>query len=97
MRLRSLFCRPQKRFELADGGCFGEIRVFNTGVDDSRLSLPGGSVDPYCKLVQSAQATLVGPDAIVTLIDRVPLFSYRLRRTMNCRGDAGHKALQTTY
>jgi hypothetical protein len=49
-----------------DGGCFGALAVFNTGVDDSRVSLPGGSVDPHYKLIQSAEATLMGPDAIVT-------------------------------
>ncbi len=49
-----------------DGGCFGELSIFNTGVDDSRVSLPGGSVDPHYTLVQSAELTLMGPNAIVT-------------------------------
>ncbi|GEM_PF-4220305 len=49
-----------------DGGCFGELGVFSTGVDDRRISLPGGSVDPHYTLIKSAEPTLMGPDAIVT-------------------------------
>lgn len=41
------------------------FRVFNTGVDDQGALLPGGSVDPHYQLIQSAEATLPGPDGYV--------------------------------
>ena len=40
--------------------------VYNTGVDDSGVSLPGGSIDPHWTLIESADPTFAGPDAIVT-------------------------------
>jgi hypothetical protein len=41
------------------------IPLFSTGVDNNGAVLAGESVDPHYKLVQSADATLTGPDAIV--------------------------------
>ena len=41
------------------------IRVFSTGVDSNGVALAGGSVDPHYTLIQSADTTLTGPDAIV--------------------------------
>ncbi len=40
--------------------------VYNTGVDDSGVVLAGGSVDPHWTLIESADPTFTGPDAIVT-------------------------------
>ena len=40
--------------------------VYNTGVDDSGVSLPGGTIDPHWTLIESADPTFAGPDAIVT-------------------------------
>jgi hypothetical protein len=50
--------------EVGDGGL--ALLVFNTGVDGSGVPLAGGSVDPHYTLIKSADATLMGPDAIVT-------------------------------
>jgi Beta-galactosidase jelly roll domain len=47
-------------------GCIPPGVVFNTGVDSTGAALPGGSVDPHYTLLTSAEATLPGPDAIVT-------------------------------
>ena len=41
------------------------FRLFNTGVGADGAPLPGGSVDPHYKLIQSADTTFTGPDAIV--------------------------------
>jgi hypothetical protein len=41
------------------------LLVYNTGVDSKGVPLAGGSVDPHYTLIQSAEATLPGPDAIV--------------------------------
>lgn len=41
-------------------------QLFNTGVGDDGIALPGGSVDPHYRLIQSAESTLPGPNAIVT-------------------------------
>jgi hypothetical protein len=49
----------------ADAGCFGSLDLFNTGVGATRVTLDGGSVDPHYTLIQSAEATLPGPNAIV--------------------------------
>jgi hypothetical protein len=49
----------------AGGACFGALALFNTGVDAAGVSLAGGSVDPHYKLIQSADPTFTGPDAIV--------------------------------
>ncbi len=48
------------------GICSPARIVFNTGVDASGASLAGGEVDPHYTLIQSADTTFVGPDAIVT-------------------------------
>lgn len=48
-----------------EGGCLGAIEMFNTGVTSTRTLAAGGSVDPHYALIQSAEATLPGPDAIV--------------------------------
>ncbi|MBI5388411.1 MAG: lamin tail domain-containing protein [Verrucomicrobia bacterium] len=39
--------------------------LFATGVDNAGALLPGGSVDPHYRLVQSADASAPGPNAIV--------------------------------
>ncbi len=39
--------------------------LFNTGVDEGRLGLPSGSVDPHWKMTASADPAFPGPDAIV--------------------------------
>jgi hypothetical protein len=39
--------------------------VYNTGVDSNGVVLAGGSVDPHYTLIQSAETTLPGPNAIV--------------------------------
>jgi hypothetical protein len=52
--------------DCALGGCVPPPLVFNTGVDATGAVLPGGSVDPHYTLITSADATLPGPDAIVT-------------------------------
>jgi hypothetical protein len=41
------------------------FRLFNTGVSADGAALPGGSVDPHYQLIQSADTTFTGPDAIV--------------------------------
>lgn len=52
--------------EAAQGGAgSAKLLLFNTGVDDNGAVLAGGSVDPHYTLVQSADQTLPGPDAIV--------------------------------
>jgi hypothetical protein len=48
-----------------DGGCLVQLAVFGTGVDGTGVPLPGGSVDPHYTLIQSAESTLPGPNAIV--------------------------------
>jgi len=50
--------------DVGDGGL--ALLVFNTGVDANGVPLAGGSVDPHYTLIKSADATLTGPDAIVT-------------------------------
>ena len=50
----------------AGGACLLAFSLFNTGVDANGASLAGGSVDPHYRLIQSADATFAGPDAIVT-------------------------------
>jgi hypothetical protein len=50
--------------DAGDGGC--SLPLFNTGVDNNGVVLAGGSVDPHYKLIQSADTTFTGPDAIVT-------------------------------
>jgi hypothetical protein len=42
------------------------LLLYNTGVDSSGVALAGGSVDPHYTLLQSADTTYTGPDAIVT-------------------------------
>jgi len=42
--------------------------LFNTGVDGSGASLPGGSVDPHYALIASADPSYPGPSAIVTSV-----------------------------
>jgi hypothetical protein len=46
------------------GGC--TFPLYNTGVDATGAALAGGSIDPHYRLIQSAESTLPGPDAIVT-------------------------------
>jgi hypothetical protein len=41
------------------------FQLFNTGVDDQGLPLAGGSIDPHYTLIESADPTFTGPDAIV--------------------------------
>jgi hypothetical protein len=48
-----------------DGGCLAQIALFGTGVDGTGTPLAGGSVDPHYTLIQSAEPTLPGPNAIV--------------------------------
>src|SRR5688500_14690806 len=39
--------------------------LFNTGVWENGALLPGGSIDPHYRLIQSADATVPGPNSIV--------------------------------
>ena len=48
-----------------DGGCLAQIALFGTGVDGTGVPLAGGSVDPHYTLIESAETTLPGPNAIV--------------------------------
>ncbi len=48
-----------------DGGCLAQLALFGTGVDGTGTPLVGGSVDPHYTLIQSAETTLPGPNAIV--------------------------------
>jgi hypothetical protein len=41
------------------------LPLFNTGVDANGEVLAGGQVDPHYQLIQSAESSLPGPDAIV--------------------------------
>ena len=41
------------------------LLLFNTGVDDQGLPLAAGSIDPHYALIESADPTFTGPDAIV--------------------------------
>jgi hypothetical protein len=43
----------------------GTLFVYNTGVDSTGAVLAGGAVDPHYTLIQSADNTLPGPNAIV--------------------------------
>ena len=47
------------------GGCLAQLALFGTGVDATGIPLAGGSVDPHYTLIQSAETTLPGPNAIV--------------------------------
>lgn len=47
------------------GACIAPFRLFNTGVDGAGAVLEGGAVDPHYTLLESAESTLPGPDAIV--------------------------------
>jgi len=46
-------------------GCLAQLALFGTGVDGTGVPLAGGSVDPHYTLIQSAETTLPGPNAIV--------------------------------
>jgi hypothetical protein len=48
-----------------EGSPGSPLLVFNTGVDSNGVPLAGGSVDPHYTLIQSAEPTLPGPNAIV--------------------------------
>ena len=48
------------------GASAATLLVYNTGVDDQGVVLPGGSVDPHYTLIQSPDPTYKGPNAIVT-------------------------------
>jgi hypothetical protein len=49
-----------------NGACIAPFRLFNTGVDDEGVVLEGAATDPHYTLVESAEASLPGPDAVVT-------------------------------
>lgn len=49
----------------SDGSCLAELPLFSTGLDSNSVVLAGGSIDPHYTLVQSADTTFTGPDAIV--------------------------------
>lgn len=48
-----------------DAGCYAALPLFNTGVGAVGGALDGGAVDPHYTLIQSADTTLTGPDAVV--------------------------------
>ncbi|MEA2698269.1 MAG: hypothetical protein QOI66_2540 [Myxococcales bacterium] len=51
--------------EMGPADALTAFRLFNTGVGADGVLLAGGSVDPHYKLIQSADTTFTGPDAIV--------------------------------